>query len=207
LNFKTVTHAIAGALAVLVLGSTLAAGASASPVWKFNGTTLTGTEEVVGDAVLSNLTVVGLVTKCKKLHYAMKISNSAGTGKASFNSLSFSTCVTNDEACSVEAIGAEQLPWAGPLATVKTVNYLVLEGVRITAVYAGDLCPVGGFEIEYKGSAGARFDNPTETFAFSLANFSATGTKLSALGEPVEWNGTFSTEATGEHKGDVLTVS
>jgi hypothetical protein len=57
------------------------------------------------------------------------------------------------------------------------------------------------------GSAGGLYDNVFETFTFSAANFSATGTSLKMLGSPVEWNALFTTEALGAHAGEALTIS
>ena len=45
------------------------------------------------------------------------------------------------------------------------------------------------------------------TITFSKATFAATGTKLTAFGEKVEWNAVFGAEAFGPHLGEALTVS
>lgn len=52
-----------------------------------------------------------------------------------------------------------------------------------------------GIQVTFTGTAGARFDNATESFVFNAASFAATKTKLTALGESVEWNSVFTTEA------------
>jgi hypothetical protein len=56
------------------------------------------------------------------------------------------------------------------------------------------------------GTVGGKYDNPTETFTFNAANSKATKTALKALGNSVEWNGAFTTEATGAHGGEALTI-
>jgi hypothetical protein len=193
--------------AVLMLGSALSAGASASPVWRFNGSEFTGKKEtIVGDATLSSLAIPSLTTTCKKMHYEMTISNSAGTGKAELNSLSFTTCFTSNPECTVKTIGAEKLPWAAHLATVASSPYLVFEGVKIGIVYGGATCALGETLVTVTGSAGALYDNTSETFAFSPSSFKATATALKAFGSPIEWQGVFTTEATGPHNGEALTA-
>lgn len=195
---------LAGVLAVLALSVLGAASASASPAWLFEGAKLEGAETVAGDAVLGSFTFPGLTTTCKKTHYEMVISNNLGTGKASVNSLAFTTCATSSSFCTVEAMEAEALPWAGKLMVGKGGgNYLVVEGVKISILYGGALCALGETWVTIKGSAGALYENPTETFTFSPASFAATGTKLSAN---VEWNAAFTTEATEFHAGEALTV-
>ena len=192
----------------LMLGSALSASASASPVWKFNGSELTGKKEtIVGDATLSSLTIPSLTTTCKKMHYEMNISNSAGTGNGEFSALSFATCFTSDPECTVKTIGAEKLPWAAHLATVSSSPYIVLEGVKIGIVYGGATCALGGVLITVTGSAGALYDNTSETFSFNAASFKATKTSLKALASPIEWQGVFTMEATGIHHGEALTIS
>ncbi len=194
------------ALAAVALGAFGATGAVASPAWLFEGSELVGAENVAGDAVLGSLTIPGLTTTCKKTHYKMTISNNLGKGKATVKELAYTTCSTSSSACTVEVIGAEALPWAGKLIVGKGGgNYLVVEGVKISILYGGALCVLGETWITIKGSAGALYDNSTETFTFSPASFAATGTKLSALGSSIEWNASFTTEAEF-HAGEALTV-
>jgi hypothetical protein len=198
---------LGGSLLALVLCGPFAAGAGASPAWLFEGSEPEGVETVAGDAVLGSFTIPGLTTTCKKTHYEMAISNNLGKGKATFNSLAFTTCSTSSSACTVEVIGAEALPWAGKLIVGKGGgNYLVVEGVKISILYGGALCVLGETWVTIKGSAGALYDNPTETFTFSPASFTATGTKLSALGNPIEWKAAFTTEALEFHAGEALTI-
>jgi len=205
---RPIRSLLAGVLAILALLGVLGtASASASPAWLFEGSELEGTETVAGDAVLGSFTIPGLTTTCKKTHYEMTVSDSLGKGQATVKSLSFTTCSTSSSACTVKAMEAEQLPWAGKLLIGKGGgDYFVVEGVRISILYGGALCALNGTWATIKGSAGALYDNPTETFTFSPASFTATATKLSALGGPIEWNAGFTTEATEFHAGEALTV-
>jgi hypothetical protein len=191
-----------------MLASALPASAAASPVWKFEGSALTGEETIIGDATLSSLTIPSfLTTTCKKMHYEMDISNSAGTGKATLKALSFTTCFTSDPECTVKTIGAEKLPWAAHLSTVSSAPYITLEGVKVAILYGGATCALGETLVTVTGSAGALYDNTSETFSFSPSSFKATKTSLKALGSPIEWQGTFTTEAAGAHNGEALTIS
>ncbi len=195
------------ALLALIFTAVCAGSANASPVWKFAGSELMGEETIVGDATLSSLTFVGLSNTCKKMHYEMTISNSAGTGKAVLKALSFATCFTSSPECAIKTIGAEKLPWAAHLATVSSSPYIVLEGIKIAIFYAGELCALDGTLAVVTGTAGALYDNTSETFTFSAASFKATKTSLKALSSAVEWQGVFTTEATGAHHGQALTIS
>lgn len=191
-----------------LLGATALAGtASASPAWSFEGEELVGAETIEGEAVLSSFTIPGLTTKCKEMTYAMSISNSIGVGKGQLKELGFNTCVTDSPACTVKVITAEALPWPAHLATFSLTNYVVFEGVKIAILYGGAECILSGTWVIITGTVGGRYDNPTETFTFSAANSKATKTALKALGGSVEWNGAFTTEATGAHGGEALTVS
>lgn len=194
-------------LAVVVLGVTFADAATASPAWRFNGAELTSSETIVGEAVLSNLTIPGLTTTCKKMRYEMTISNSAGTGQGELKSLTFKTCFTNSEACTVKTIKAEKLPWSAHLLTVASSNYLVIEGIKISILYAGVECALGGTSVAVTGSAAGLYNNTSETFALGSANSEAAKAELKALGTRIAWNGVFTTEATGVHSGEALTVS
>ena len=85
--------------------------------------------------------------------------------------------------------------------------YIVLEGIKIAIFYAGELCVLDETLAVVTGTAGALYDNTSETFAFSAASFKATKTSLKALSSAVEWQGVFTTEATGAHHGQALTIS
>lgn len=193
-------------LATAAILAAFAPSASAAPAWRFNGAELAGSETIVGDAVFSTLTIPGLTIKCKKMHYEMEISNSMGTGAGLVEEFTFFTCLTSSQACTVDAISASQLPWAVKLTKVSSTNYLVFTGVEIDILFGGPTCVLNEFEIPIEGCAGAAYDNAFEVFTFSAASSKATGCKLNALGEGAEWNGAFTTEATGAHSGEALTI-
>jgi hypothetical protein len=183
-------------LLVFALGVPFTAAADASPVWRFNGTELTGFETIAGSEPEGRLFLPGLTTKCKTKFQAL-ISNNAGTGRGKVTEWTFENCSTSSAACSVEA----------NLITVSTSNYLVIKGIKILIVFSGKECALGGKKIIVTGSAGGLYTNSQETITFSSSTYPATGTELTALGSAVEWKGVLSTEATGSHHGEALTVS
>jgi hypothetical protein len=196
-----------GLLAALALCAVFAASASASPAWRFNGEELKSPETIVGAAVESSLTIPGLTTKCENFLYKLTISNSSGTGIGEVTELPLYNCTTSSKSCSVKTIGAEALPWPSKLVTVSTKNYITVESVKVGIVYSGAQCSVNGTLITVKGTAGGLINNETETASFDASSFTATGTKLTALGGSVEWKGVFPTEAFEWHREQALTVS
>ena len=116
-------------------------------------------------------------------------------------------CTTNSKACTVDKIGAEKLPWASHLATVSTTNYIVIEGVKVPILYAGEECVLGETLVTVTGSAGGSIDNTAETATFNSTTLSASKTELKALGQKIEWNGLFPTEAFQWHREQALSVS
>jgi hypothetical protein len=197
-----------GAIAALLASAVFAASASASPVWKFEGKELTGTETILGAALDSKLTVPGLTTKCANFLYKLKISNSAGTGKGELVELPLYECTTDSPTvCTVKSITPETLPWPAKLTTVAPSNYIVIEGVKVSIVYAGAECALGGFTVKVTGTAGGLVDNATETATFNAASFSATKTKLTAMGSSIQWEGVFPTEAFEGHRLEAISVS
>lgn len=201
------TSACVSAVVALLLCAAFAASADAAPAWRFNGAELTGSETIVGEAILSNLTIPGLTTTCKKMSYEMTISNSGGTGQGELKSLTFKTCFTSTEACTVKTIKAEKLPWPAHLVTVSSSSYLVIEGIKVSIFYAGLECVLGETLVVATGSAAGLYSNISETFALNSANSEATKAVLKALGARIAWNGVFTTEATGVHSGEALTAS
>ena len=190
-------------LAAMVLMATFAANASAV-AWKFNGTALTGSETLVSHALESSLAIPGLTTTCKPFVYVMTISNPGGVGKGSITEVPLSNCSTNVKACTVTSIEAKALPWTANLTTVAGSNYLVIEGFKLSILYAGEECVLGGTEVVIKGTAGGLIENATESVTFNSASFAATGT---SLGSGIKWNGAFRMIATGSHIGQSLSVS
>jgi hypothetical protein len=195
------------AVALLVIGGVLASGALASPVWKFNGTELTGSEKIVGAATESSLTIPGMKTTCTHFLYGITISNSGGVGKGSVTELPLYECHTNLAVCTVESIQAEKLPWAAKLETIAGQNYIFIEGVKVSIVYGGEECALGGTKVVVEGTAGGLLDNPTETATFNAASFTATGAKLKVGSSTIEWNGVFPTEAFEWHREQAISVS
>jgi hypothetical protein len=201
------TMLLRGLLAALMLSAVFAASAGAAPAWKFEGKALEGKETIVGAAFESSLTIPGLTTKCENFLYKLTIENSGGTGKGTVTELPLYNCTTNSKFCAVESIAAEKLPWAAQAKTVSTSNYIVIEGVKVAILYAGEACALDGTLATVTGSAGGLIDNVAETATFNKASFTATGTALKALGSTIEWNGVFPTEAFEWHRTQALTVS
>lgn len=198
---------LGGILAALLLSATFAAGAGASTAWKFEGKSLEGKETVLGGAFESSMTIPGLTTKCENFLYKLTIENVSGAGKGSVTELPLYNCTTSSKYCAVEAIGAENLPWAAQTKEVSPSNYIVIEGVKVSILYAGELCALDETVAIVTGSAGGKIDNTAETATFDASSFSATGTVLKALGSSIEWKGVFPTEAFEWHRNEALTVS
>lgn len=199
---------IMGGILAALLATTFVASASAAPVWKFEGKELTETETIVGAAIDSKLTVPGLTTKCANFLYKVKISNSAGTGKGELTELPLYECTTDSpEVCTVKTITPETLPWAAKLTTVAPSNYIIIEGVKVSIVYSGVECALGGLTVKVIGTAGGLIDNTAETATFNATTFKSTKTELKALGSAIEWYGVFPTEAFEWHRNQALTVS
>jgi len=194
------------AVAALMLSAVFAGSAMAGPAWKFNGEELKGTETILGGAEKSGLSMWGMTTTCTNFLYEVEIWNTEKTGKGNITELPLYNCYTNST-CTVEAIEAESFPWPANLTTVSSSNYLVVKGVDVWILYGGWFCPLWGSWVHVTGSAGGLINNTTESATFSPSSFKATGTELRALGESVEWNGTFPTEAFEWHREQALSVS
>jgi hypothetical protein len=208
MNRKAKSILMRGMVTALLASALFAASAGASPAWKFEGKELTGAETVVGAALDSKLTVPGLTTKCANFLYKLKVENVAGVGKGSVTELPLYDCTTDSpEVCTVKSITPETLPWASKLTTVSASNYIVIEGVKVSIVYAGVECVLGGLTVKVTGTAGGKVDNTAETATFNASSFTATGTKLTALGSSVQWEGVFPTEAFEWHRTEALSVS
>jgi len=200
--------AIGAALAALaVLCALFATSASATPAWNFESKALEGTEVILGGAIESSLTIPGLTTKCENFLYKLTIKNESGTGKGEVTEVPLYNCTTNSPVCSVKKIGAEKLPWPSKLTTVSTSPYIIIEGVRVGIVYAGEECALGETLVPVTGSAGGLIDNTKETATFNATTFSATKTELKALSGKAEWSGLFPTEAFQWHREQALSVS
>lgn len=203
---KAIRVALGGLLAAIMLTAVFASSASAAPAWKFSGKALEGKEVILGAAENSGLTMWGFTTSCENFLYEVEIKNEAGTGKGNITSLPLFNCYTNST-CTVEAIEAEAFPWPSELKTVGTSNYLVVKNVNVWVLYGGWFCPLWGVWTHVTGTAGGLINNETETATFGPSSFKATGTELKSLGEAVEWNGKFPTEAFQSHRGEPISVS
>lgn len=205
MNRKT-TSILGSLLAALILSAVLAGSAGAAPAWKFNKTTLTGTEKVVGGAEDSAMTVSGLVTDCQNFLYGINISNVSGTGQGSVTEVPLYECAVEGGACTVDAIEAKAFPWAANLTTVSASHYIVIKGILVEVLYGGEECVLNEWLVPVKGTAGGLINNTTESATFSSTSFTATGTKLEANGQKVEWKGFFPTEAFEFHRTEALSV-
>lgn len=193
------------AIAALMLSAVFAGSASAA-AWKFDGEELKGTETIIGAAEKSGLTAWGFTTTCDHFLYEVDIWNSGGVGKGNVTDLPLFDCYTSSF-CTVEAIEAESFPWPAEVVSSGGKNYLKVKGVDVWILYGGWFCPLWGVWAHVTGSAGGVLDNPTESATFSPSTFSATGSKLEALGASVEWNGFFPAEAFETHREESISVS
>lgn len=208
MNRKATRVFLRGAFAALIISAVFAGSAGASPVWKFAGAELTGSETIVGGAEKSGMEISGMLTTCDNFLYNITIKNEAGVGKGSLTEVPLYNCYT-DGICVVESIKAEALPWATNLTTITSKNYIIVKGVKVGIMYGDpeEECVLGGFLVTVKGEAGGLVDNTTESAQFDAASFEATKTKLEAAGSKVKWTGFFPTEAFQWHREQALTVS
>ena len=200
---------VLAALVAFLAGAAFAASASAAPAWKFNEKALEGveTEVILGGAEKSGLTVPGLTTTCDNFLYELSISNSGGTGQGSLTELPLFNCYTNSKFCTVKSIKAETLPWASHLTNVESKPYIIIEGVKVGILYAGEECVLGETLVTVKGTAGGSISNETQTATFNATTFSATKTELKASGTKSEWFGVFPTEAFQSRREQAISVS
>jgi hypothetical protein len=189
-------------VAVLAMSAVVSAAASAAPVWKFNGTELTGSETIVGAAISSSLTIPGATTTCAHFLYNMKIKNEGGAGKGEITELPLYECTAGTN-CTVKAIEAEKLPWKDHLTTVAGKDYLFVEGIQVTITYSGEKCALAG-KTRVTGTAGGLVENSTQTATFNKTTFEATGASLKVGSTSVEWNGYFPTEAFEAHREQLV---
>jgi hypothetical protein len=192
--------------AALTASAAMASVASASPVWRFNGTELSGSETVVAETAASTLTLPGLATTCKA-SITMTISNSGGKGTASVTSMSLSGCSTNG-VCTVKSATASGTPWTGSTEIVGENSYLVVQGFSNKILYGGEECAIEGLTINYRGSVGGLFNNSNSKLIFNEASATATGTSLKSIGETkTGYDAEYEVKATGSHAGQALTLS
>jgi hypothetical protein len=190
----------------LLASAAFAAAASALPSWHFGGTPLSGTETIEANATKASFTFPGLTTTCEPFILELEVKNTGGVTTGIVTGAPLVNCFTNSNACSVESIQAEALPWPASLTTVAGEHYLVIKGIKFVIFYSGPECALSEIEIPITGSAGGLVNDATETVTFSPATFAATGTGLKVFGNKVEWNGVFSLAATGANSGLAVTV-
>jgi len=194
-------------VSVVALTLGVAASASASPAWKFNGNELTSPEVLVGAATSSSMTIPGVTTECKHFLYNLKISDSGGKGKGEVTELPLFECSTKTAGCTVSSIEAKKLPWPAHLTSAWGNNYLIIENVDVEVLYGGTSCAYAGIPITVSGSAGGIVENSTESATFDNETMIATGTGLWVGFSWVEWNGYFPSEAFQVHRQQTLSVS
>jgi len=196
------TILLLASVVALIVSATAVASASASPEWKFDGTSLAGKETIVGAAISSSMTIPGVTTECKHFLYNMKISNTGGKGTGEVTELPLFECTTNSKACTVESILAKKLPWPTHLVTIAGKEYLDIESVDVEILYGGGSCAFE--EVTVKGSAGGLINNTNQTAEFNKTTLEATGTALKVGATNIEWNGLFPTEAFEKHREETL---
>lgn len=206
MNAKATRVFLGGLLAALALSTAFAATATAAPTWKFNGKALEKEETIVGGAEKSGLTIPGMTTTCDNFLYEIDISNSGGVGGGKVTDLPLFNCHTNTK-CTVESIEVQKLPWVASLTETGGKDYIVIKGIHVNILYGNPLCSLFETEVEVVGTAGGRIDNATESATFDVSSFKATGSKLEAFGNEVEWNGFFPAEAFEWHREEALSVS
>ena len=205
---RTKATAIGTALAVLALLCALfAASASANPSWEFKEESLTGSEVILGGAYESSMTIPGLTTSCENFLYELTIENEESGGTGELTDMPLFNCYTDGDACTVESIEAEELPWSSHLTTVESNPYIVFEGAKVSILYEGEECVLAETLVPVTGSAGGAIDNGTESATFNAETLEATETELKAFSQPIEWNGVFPTEAFEVHREEAISVS
>jgi len=196
-------------LGVLLGAAATASLAEASPEWHFNGTLLPymTQETVTAEATAASLTVPGLTTTCEPFVLELKVENLlGGPGVGNVTGVHLNKCHTNSEFCTVETASASGLPWPVHLTTIGSEHYFVIEGIKISFLYGGELCALGETLVTIKGSAGGLVDDSTHKVIFNSTTMATVGAQLKALSQNIELNGTFSWFPTGSKAGTTLTV-
>ena len=206
MKLKSTRIFLGSLLAAVALCAAFAGTALAGPQWKFNETTLTGVETIIGAAEKSSMEITGIKTTCDNFLYEIEIKNSGGTGAGSVTDLPLFNCYTNT-VCTVEAIEPTGFPWTAGLETISTKNYIKISGVHVSIVYGNEECALYETEVEVTGNAGGLIENATESATFNASSFSTTKTALDSFGTPVKWEGFFPAEGFETHRLQKLTVS
>jgi hypothetical protein len=196
---------VASLLAALTASAALAGTAAASQ-WKFNGTTLAGSETVTAETAKSSLALKGLTTSCAATEQ-LTISNSGGVGVATVNSVTLTGCGT-DGVCTVTKATVKGLPWSATSSAIGGSSYLKISGFDEEFLYGNELCAAEGLNFPYKGTVGGLFDNAGSKFVFDAASEKATASKVTTFGgTEAKYSAEFNVKATGAHAGQALTLS
>ncbi len=199
---KVIGIPLASLAVALVAGAAMASTASASPVWKFNGQPLVGTETVTAETAESNLKLNGLTTTCAATA-EISISNSGEVGVATVTDVDLSGCHT-DGVCTVAKASVEGLPWSAGTTTFGSKSFVVTDDFDMRFLYGGELCAAKGWTFPYTGTAAGVFNNASSTLEYD----STTGSNITTLGKTkATYEADFDVEATGAHKGETLTLS
>ncbi|HXB63556.1 MAG TPA: hypothetical protein VNV42_01650 [Solirubrobacteraceae bacterium] len=196
---------LASLVVAVALGAVGAGSASASPVWKFNGTELSGKETVVGAATSSKMTLLGITVECQHFLYNAKIFNKSGKGEGEVTELPLYECSSNAASCPLEKeVEAKNLPWPGKLTTIGEKEYLLIgeakgKEVDVNVTFGGSSCAVAGVHA-VKGTVGGVINNSSQTATFDAETIKNTGTGLKVGSSTVEWEGVFTMEAFESHR-------
>lgn len=193
---------LAGLAVALIVSSAIASSASASPVWRFEGQPLVGTETVTAEAAESSLELKGLTTTCGATA-EITISNSGGEGVATVNDVDLSGCFT-DGVCTIEEATVKGLPWSAGTTTFGSKSFVVTDDFDMRFLYGNELCAIEGWTLAYTGTAAGVFDNSSSTLEFDAT----TGSNITTIGKTkATYDAEFDVEATGGHAGQTLTLS
>ncbi len=197
---------LSASLAGAALGAVGVSAASASPVWKFGGVELKGTETVLGVAASDSIAIPGATATCGHTLLFMKISNVAEKSQGEITEVVEYGCRAT-ATCKIKSITAEKLPWPLHGTTIASKTYVVLEKINIGIEYEGSLCALAGSPVKVSGTAGGLWENATSTLTFDKTSFEATATALKVGPINVEWKAVFPLEALGAHVGEALELS
>ena len=153
------------------------------------------------------MTIPGLTTKCENFLYKLTIENASGTGKGSLTEMPLYNCTTNSKVCTVKTIGAEKLPWASHLATFEPPTTSSSKGSKSASSTPGNHACWGKPWSPSPARPAAKSTTRRKPPRLTRARLSATKTELKALGQKIEWNGLFPTEAFQWHREQALSVS
>ncbi|HXS46064.1 MAG TPA: hypothetical protein VN756_01225 [Solirubrobacterales bacterium] len=189
----------AASLLVALMATAAFASTCSASQWKFNGTTLVGSETVVAETAKNSLALKGLTTSCAATE-ELTISNSGGQGVATVNSVSLTGCGT-DGVCTVEKAFVKGLPWSATTSTIGGSSYVVIQGFDEEFLYGNELCAAEGLTFPYKGTAGGLFDNSSSKLVFDAASEAATGSKITTFGgTEAKYSAEFNISATGAQR-------